>query len=474
MQRSLSVHIVKQGLQSGLTKFFGRATRVALIYCAHPAVSNDFFVYDTTNLLSNHKEAIREYFAGATAVPNKTTINSPDECIQLSPQISEGLYCLLYQSQSMFFHLWFIERPQTESPISLLEQWIKFAQLPLLRRDEEMNINTQIGAGRLAEHAAFDVIREVIMEQMFPRTLAGGQADAENVLESLLEIATVKEEGSGCTGTLAIYDQNPHRQPTVDYPLRAPVNIDKFKHVRKFLTATSEDYQLVAVAGSIVGFSHKNSLACPLLAEFDKGKLTLSLKNIPLCQVTNGTFKAIESKWSLDIQKQTKSLSRLDSSFKSHIQQTINTLVTTARNEHFGCTLLLDSSGDFDNRGLSGQQLEQRVPLNSDTFKLFADMCRVDGAVHVDVRTLSICAFACLLDGESGEKEELSRGARFNSAQRYSRKTDNMVVLVVSEDGPVTVFENGKTAAAIEKYIRDQECKHSPPRLSEWLLVAGR
>ena len=47
------------------------------------------------------------------------------------------------------------------------------------------------------------------MEQMFPRTLAGGQADAEIVLESLMEIATVKEEGSGCSGTLAIFDRNP-------------------------------------------------------------------------------------------------------------------------------------------------------------------------------------------------------------------------------------------------------------------------
>lgn len=471
MQRALSVHIVKQGLQSGLTKFFGRATRAALIYSSEVAEPGDFLVYDTTGLLDTYKSDIGNYFKSTKAIPAKTKIAPRAERIQLTPDIADGIFCLVHQSSEMYFHMWFIERPQTESPTSLLEQWITFAQLPLLRRDEEMNISTQIGGGRLAEHAAFDVVREVIMQQMFPRTLQGGQADAEIVLESLLEIAAVKEEGSGCSGTLAIFDRNPAFQPKVDYPLRTPVSIDKFKHVRKFLTATSDEYQLVAVAGNIVGFSHKNSLNAPLLTVFDKGRLVLSLQNTPLCQVSNGSFRAIESNWSLDIQKQTQSLSRLNSSAQSEVQELVNTLVTIARNEHFGCTLLLDSGGDPDRRALSGQQLDERVPLNSSTLRLFADMCKVDGAVHVDVKELSICAFACLLDGESGAKEELSRGARFNSAQRYSRKAADMVILVVSEDGPVTIFENGETAVAIEKYVRDHECKHSPPRLSEWLAI---
>lgn len=468
MQRSLSVHIVKQGLQSGLTKFFGRATRAALIYSSDVAKSDEFFVYDTTGLLEKHKPAIKAYFQGQNAVLKTVRITKISDVVRTRPSISDNLYCLVDQSDNVFFHMWFVERHQSESPVSLLDQWILFAQLPLLRPDGEMNIGTQIGGGRLAEHAAFDVVREVIMEQMFPRTLAGGQADAEIVLESLMEIATVKEEGTGCSGTLAIFDRNPTSQPKVDYPLTTPVAIDKFKHVRKFLTATSDDYQLVAIAGNIVGFSHKKSLKSPLLASFDRGRLTLTLNKVPLCQINNGIFRAIESKWTLDINNQTKSLSSLDATTKVRVQEFVNKLVTTARNEHFGCTLLLDS-GEPSKRRLSGQKLETPVALNESTFKLFSDMCKVDGAVHIDVNKLHLCAFACLLDGESGDTEELSRGARFNSAQRYSRKTEDMVVLVVSEDGPVTIFEGGETAAVIEKYVRDHECKHSPPKLSEWL-----
>jgi DNA integrity scanning protein DisA with diadenylate cyclase activity len=126
-------------------------------------------------------------------------------------------------------------------------------------------------------------------------------------------------------------------------------------------------------------------------------------------------------------------------------------------------------SGNVSGRDLSGQHLEQPVPLNANTFTLFANMCRVDGAVHVNVKALELAAFACLLDGESGEKEELSRGARFNSAQRYSRKTKDMVVIVVSEDGPVTIFESGEATAAIEKYILDHECDQNPPMLKHWM-----
>lgn len=468
MQRALAVHIVKQGLQSGLTKFFGRAIRAALIYSTSPQDSDDFLVYDTMGLLDKYKKEIQAYFQARDAVPYKNRIESVSDVIVRTPEIADGLYALVHQSKDVHFHMWFVERPQTESPTALLEQWLRFAQLPLLRPDLEMNYGTQIGSGRLAEHAAFDVVREVIMAEMFPRTLRSGDADAELILDSLMEIATVKEEGSGCTGTLAIFDRDPNQQPKIDYPLRNSVSINKFKHVRKFLTATSRDYQLVSIGGDIVGFSHRESLATPLLAEFEKGHLTLTLHGDPLCQAANGVLRAIESKWTLNVQRQTRSLSELQESLKTQIEQVVNELVTTARREHFGFTLLLDS-GNVRARRLSGQHLEQPVPLNSRTFKLFADMCKVDGAVHVDVKAFAISAFACLLDGESGEKEELSRGARFNSAQRYSRKTKDMLVLVVSEDGPVTIFEGGEATAAIEKYIRDHECQHSPPTYKNWV-----
>lgn len=470
MQRALAVHIVKQGLQSGLTKFFGRATRAALIYSYTPEDPGNFLVYDTMGLLEKYRSQIQSYFLTDDAVKSNNRIQSISDTEVRAIEIADGLYVLVHQSKEVFFHMWFVERHQSESPPSLLDQWIRFAQLPLLRPDAEMTIGTQIGGGRLAEHAAFDVVRKVIMEQMFPLTLQGGDADAEIVLESLMEIATVKEEGSGCSGSLAIFDRDPAVQPRVDYPLKSPVAIDKFKHVRKFLTATSDDYHLVAIAGNIVGFSHKDSLQSPLLAQFEKGRLTLTLKSTPLCQVSNGTFGAIESKWSLDIQNETKALSKLEDATKIRLQEFVNRLVTTARNEHFGCTLLLDS-GKPNERRLSGQKLEIPVPLSDSTFKLFADMCKVDGAVHIDVKDLTLCAFACLLDGESGDTEELSRGARFNSAQRYSRKTENTVVLVVSEDGPVTIFEDGAAAAVIEKYVRDHECKHAPPRLADWLRL---
>lgn len=69
MHRALAVHIVKQGLQSGLSRFFGRATRVALIYSTSPGSPDDFLVYDTLGLLSEFKEEISKYFQDRDAVP---------------------------------------------------------------------------------------------------------------------------------------------------------------------------------------------------------------------------------------------------------------------------------------------------------------------------------------------------------------------------------------------------------------------
>ena len=47
------------------------------------------------------------------------------------------------------------------------------------------------------------------------------------------------------------------------------------------------------------------------------------------------------------------------------------------------------------------------------------------------------------MDGRSFQGEDLARGARYNSALRYSYEHPNVIVVVVSADMPVSVLHRG-------------------------------
>lgn len=51
--------------------------------------------------------------------------------------------------------------------------------------------------------------------------------------------------------------------------------------------------------------------------------------------------------------------------------------------------------------------------------------------------------FASLLDGRSYPGEDRARGARYNSALRYTNEHENVIVVVVSSDLPVSVLYRG-------------------------------
>ncbi len=62
----------------------------------------------------------------------------------------------------------------------------------------------------------------------------------------------------------------------------------------------------------------------------------------------------------------------------------------------------------------------------------------IDGAVLCDMA--GVChAIGIILDGSSSESEDISRGARHNSAKRYKASHPECVICVISEDGDMTI-----------------------------------
>jgi len=117
----------------------------------------------------------------------------------------------------------------------------------------------------------------------------------------------------------------------------------------------------------------------------------------------------------------------------------------------------------------AGQQFEKPLNLRQDhQLALAKSLSQVDGALHI-CRDIHLHGFACLLDGQSVPGEDRARGARFNSALRFTAHHENILTVVVSADRPVSVMQGGVELTAqcewkpLHGYIR------RPPPLEEYL-----
>jgi hypothetical protein len=100
---------------------------------------------------------------------------------------------------------------------------------------------------------------------------------------------------------------------------------------------------------------------------------------------------------------------------------------------------------------------------------LAKSLSKVDGALHIGA-DLRLHGFACLLDGRAIVDENRARGARFNSALRFTAEHENLIVVVVSADRPVSVIHRGVDLNASPEWKPLSQPLVQPPTLEEWLI----
>ena len=96
-------------------------------------------------------------------------------------------------------------------------------------------------------------------------------------------------------------------------------------------------------------------------------------------------------------------------------------------------------------------------------------LAKVDGALHIGA-DMHLHSFACLLDGRTVAGEDRSRGARYNSALRFSAEQRDIIVVVVSADRPVSVIKEGVELSAKCQFKPPARRTVSPPTLADWLV----
>jgi hypothetical protein len=144
----------------------------------------------------------------------------------------------------------------------------------------------------------------------------------------------------------------------------------------------------------------------------------------------------------------------LDSDIEAEASTTlfrvVSHLVHTAGHARHGCTLVIDLNKVPI--PLSGHVLDPPISLlEPKNIDLTASLLRIDGAVHL-TSDASIHGFGCLLDGNTVTWENMARGARYNSALRFSAGNRRIIVVVVSADRPVSIIFNGIEVNAFRQW----------------------
>jgi hypothetical protein len=290
------------------------------------------------------------------------------------------------------------------------------------------------------------------------------------ILDAVLGISKTLEEGVWPRGRLAFVQ--PKSMEDIHFLARFPddeqPNLTNFKHVRKLLQAVENSDNLLASNGrSIMGIAQNPLPPGHVIADFRSGHGFIFLDDDPVCSFFDGRYHSSTRRAKLVELEELLLESHLSPAAQHALFRTVLKVVHNAEDRKHGCTLVIDLNDPVID--ISGQRFE--TPLNlgqADRLMLAQSLSALDGALHIGA-DLRLHGFACLLDGRNIRGEDRARGARFNSALRFTAEHRRIVVIVVSSDRPVSLIQEGVELNAQCPLKPISACVPSPPTLAHWI-----
>jgi hypothetical protein len=274
-----------------------------------------------------------------------------------------------------------------------------------------------------------------------------------DIVSVLANVSQSVEEDALPTGQIIFSDSEYGSLRRLDFKPTAPLN--RHKHVGKLLAsvANSQSHCLLSNLTEIFALAQYDQAQLPegsLLAKFARGEGELvAADGSRLCTFFGGEFYGADPPSFGDVLESCEQFSKLGTVLRSAITERIKEIVRHAQFNHHGCSVVLDFD-ECPSRLLAGHQLFVPLVLDvngpiDENWQMMINSSAIDGALYLQITNSSILVrgFGCILAGDATEAEDRSRGSRHNSAIRFTGSYDKSVVIVVSEDGPVSVFANG-------------------------------
>lgn len=465
------IHETLSGVREGLSRFSG-PSRVAVIYALKPG--DPLSIIDPQNLLRGYESRLRSMYKGV-----KPWFCEGKECKtgklyeniqpQNDPQL-DGIICEGGSSATFFYQMWFTDHHPNLCSLLPTEYWLRHAILRLshdLQNDHALY--TGISGKFLREYASH-AIRECLADVALDVFGLDLSPYISPILETILGISRTNEEGHRPFGILTFI--NPREMNRVRFLARFAgpdlPRLGNYKHVRKLLQSVEKSgNSLISDGTKILGVAHPPSDCFALSAEYLGRQGFLSMAGELICSFRDGRYSSNTFKAKLfEVEE-----ALLDFNFSADqnhdIFCVVASLVREAESCGFGCSIVVDLAPEPES--LAGQSLETPIDLRDpENLALAMALAKVDGALHIKA-DLKLYSFACLLDGFRVPEEDRARGARYNSALRFTAQHPESIIIVVSSDTAVSVFQQGRVLHKIPASEPYADCWISPMPLSSWL-----
>jgi hypothetical protein len=461
-----------EGLRGGLSQF-SAPSRVAVIY-AH-SETGPLRIYDPQHLLNEHEPIIRELYLDQEIWRHPDTPLSngldqpgflhPEEDLQLSGLISFG-----GRSQSIYYQRWFTEHHPELCDIGPTERWLEHAAWRLAHDlANEVSLYSGISGAFLREYANH-AVRDHIIDEMSLHLGIDTHLRVYPILDAILEISRTREEGAWPRGELTF--AAPRFIHTIRFMTRFPdterPSLGNAKHVRKLLQAVElSDRWVVSNGQSVVGISCGEKPPFRITADYQGGFGFLRINGQAVCSFTDGHFYATQHRAKLVEVEEALLETELSSEKQRLLFTAMSQIVHRTQENRFGCTLILDLNDPPIS--IPGHHLDPPLKLyNPHHLELIQSLAKVDGALHIST-DLKLNGFASIMDGKAIAAEDRARGARYNSALRFTAANSNLLVVVVSSDRPVSIIRDGMELNARCDWAPFTSSHIIPPDLHTWL-----
>jgi hypothetical protein len=422
------LHAVQKGLSS-----YAGPLRVAVVM--RP------YVYDPYGLLKNHAADIK---AKATEI--------------------DGLVCYQHGTQA----IWYAELPPDLCHPESIRLWLLEAAR-CLSAELALGVRSEVHSSRITlENYSLYAIERFIANEYEIRRRQPPQLQVMEILETLAAISLEREESTPTTGEILFADTMEGQPLQLTFDPR-PSMTDR-KHLAKLFHGLWKGVSLISCGREVWGIGRREELRLELLlrAEFQSGIGGLYLggelcgHDLELCTISAGRLQARRINPQLPGLMRTLKRCGFTNEETRSLDRNLSILCSEINRLHHGATVVLETGSTP--LTLSGQAV---MPTRLDIQALRA-LSEVDGALHLD-REGRLKGFGCLLDGMASAREDRARGARYNSALRFTETHEDCLVIVISADGPISVFRKGVrlgSGAAIK--LRDA-IDLNPPTLEDWL-----
>jgi hypothetical protein len=469
--QKLCISNILKGVEEGLSKY-SNYSRVALVFAA---LENDpVLVVDPQNILKGHESKLREVFyenydQWKKTVKEKIT-GQPSGYIVPEDELSlSGLITYAGCSNDFFYQMWFTDHHPDMCSVHPTKRWLEQAAC-LLVQDYNSTTPAINSSDYVLKNYSLQAIADFIVDQREQNLGFDSKMMITPVLNDILNISRTREEGAWALGTLFFID--PQRIDEIPFISKIKKHerpaITNAKHIRKLLVAVENSQRkLVSEGCTIIGVTDGEIPDFAIAADFRGDYGFLKFGNKKIASFFDGSFHSTTREAKMVELEEILLDSNLDTQQATFLFQAVSMLVHGASKERHGCSLVIDLNDSPIK--LSGHLLDPSlslmVPKNLD---FASSLLKIDGAVHI-TSDLHIHGFGCLLDGKAINWENMARGARYNSALRFSAEHSNVIVVVVSSDRPVSIIYGGIELNAFSLWRPVYQYTPEPVSLNKYL-----